>query len=176
MHKHHYDLLRFSAAPWDELDNEVVAQPLGAVAIEEAEHLLNVRIANWIEGLCNYEVGQDWLFAPNHTYASLHQDEMEGHQRQQQWLALFYKTQLFADGMSDVTDAVFGLQVRRTLDEKGDIMVQSVMLTSFEPLDEQAEEEMYQRIVKAARAYAAGNSAITPFDGPLADEVGSSLH
>lgn len=174
MHKYHYNLERFGLGPWDDIDGGVIDIPPGALETEEAEHVLNVRIAGWIEALSEHEVGQEWLFAPDHTYASLHQDEVEGHQRQQQWLALFYETKLLAGDFNKVTDAAFGLEVLRTLDDKGDIMVQSVRLTSLDPLDEQAEENLYQRIVMAAEAHATGNSAIVSFADQLADETANS--
>lgn len=141
MHRHCYDLERFSDEAWDGFDSEVIPIPRGSLAIEEAEHILNVRIATWIEDLCQHEVGQEWLFAPDHTYVSLHQD-VEGHPRQQQWLALFYETKLFAGDISEVTDAAFGLKVERNLDPQGDIMFHSAMLTSAQPLDEKAEEDL----------------------------------
>tara|TARA_R110002020_G_scaffold50791_2_gene143671 strand:+ start:9415 stop:9945 length:531 start_codon:yes stop_codon:yes gene_type:complete len=176
MHKHCYDLERFSDQPWEELGGEFVTIPSGALEIAETDHIRNVRIATWIEALCDYEVGQDWFFAPDHTYASLHQDEVDGHQRQQQWLVLFYETELFAGDISEIADAAFGLEIRRNFDPKGDIAFHSVMLTSAQPLDEEAEEDLYRRIVKAAEAHAAGDTAITSFDGPLADETDSPFH
>jgi len=180
MHKYHYDLERFTLGSWDGIDNiddVAITIPREVLETEEADHVRNVRIASWIEALSNHEVGQDLNFAPNHTYASLHQDEVEGRQRQQQWLALFYETKLFAGDMIEVADAAFGLEVQRNLDPKGDIMFQSVMLTSALPLGEQAEEEMYRRIVKAAEEHAAGNSAITSFADPRADATtNTSVH
>ena len=173
MHQHHYDLERFTPGPWDDIDIDDVDVTLEAFAIEDAEHILNVRIATWIEDLCQHEVGQEWLFAPDHTYVSLHQD-VEGHPRQQQWLALFYETKLFAGDISEVTDAAFGLKVERNLDPQGDIMFHSAMLTSAQPLDEKAEEDLYRRIVRAAEAHADGNSAIISLTSPLSNMAANS--
>lgn len=175
MHKHIYDLERFGPQPWEDMDDSGETPiPPEASALEEAEHAINVAITCWIEALCQHEVGQDWLFAPGHMYASIHQDFEEYGGRSQKWLVLFYETMLF-DEVDEQTPAEFGLRITRNLDPKGDVMVQSVYLTSLATLDQPAEEATYLRIVAAAQAHASGNSAMIALEVALGLAT-SSVH
>lgn len=79
------------------------------------------------------------------------------------------------DEVDEQTPAEFGLRITRNLDPKGDVMVQSVYLTSLATLDQPAEEATYLRIVAAAQAHASGNSAMMALEVALGLAT-SSVH
>lgn len=170
----HYSLERYDGDDdVDEFGNNIPAD----VVLQEATHRINIMVREWIQALTVYEVGQDHIFSPSHTFGSFHGDEIEGEIRETAHHAWFYKTRLFAADAYQIgpPDYQFYSECRMLLDTS--IITMFVGMSTPVELSAAAQREIYDRVVKAAMAHAAGNSGIFFFSGPqLADIDGGQLH
>jgi hypothetical protein len=170
----HYSLERYDGDDdVDEFGNDIPVD----VALQEATHRTNVMVREWIQALTVHEVGQDQKFSPSHTFGSFHGDEIEGEIRETAHHAWFYKTRSFSLEADQIgpPDYQFYSECRTLLDTS--IITMFVGLSTPVELSPAAEDEIYDRVVKAAKAHAAGNSGICFFSGPqLADIDDGQLH
>jgi hypothetical protein len=145
----------------DEFGNYIPAD----VAIQEITHLINIIVREWIEALTVQEVGQDQIFSPNHTFCSFRGNEIEGEIRETAHHAWFYETRLFALEADQIgpPDYQFYCECRMLLDTS--IITMFVGMSTPVELSSAAQDEIYDRIVKAAKAHAQGKSGICFFCG-----------
>jgi len=135
------------------------------VARVDAVQRINVMVIKWIEALTAHEIGQDHIFAPDHTFGSFHGDEIEGTIRETAHHAWFYETQLFTLEPDQVGPPDYELYVTCEMLLDTSIIAMAVGVSTNTELSREAEDQLYDRIVQAAQAHANGNSAICFFIG-----------
>lgn len=162
MKRFHYNLESYDGE--DDLDEAGNYVP-GDQALQNAAHATNIMVREWIEALTVYEVGQDHIFSPSHTFGSFHGDEIEGEIRETAHHAWFYKTRSFAREADQIgaPEYHFYSECRMLLDTS--IITMFVGMSTPVELSAAAADEIYDRVVKAAKAHAGGNSGIFFFSG-----------
>ncbi|KKB86113.1 hypothetical protein VW29_04335 [Devosia limi DSM 17137] len=160
----HYSLERYHGD--DDVDEFGVD-----VVLQEATHRINIMVREWIEALTVHEVGQDQIFSPIHTFGSFHGDEIEGEIRETAHHAWFYKTRSLALEVDEIgpPDYQFYSECRMLLDTS--IITMFVGMSTPVELTPAAEDEIHDRVVKAAKAHAEGNSCIFFFSGRVLAHV-----
>lgn len=164
----HYSLERYDGDDdVDEFGNNIPAD----VTLQEATHRTNIMVREWIQALTVYEVGQDQIFSPSHTFGSFHGDEIEGEIRETAHHAWFYETRAFALDANQIgpPDYQFYSECRMLLDTS--IITMFVGMSTPAELTPAAADEIYDRVVKAAKAHAEGNSCIFFFSGRVLAHV-----
>ena len=173
MKRFHYNLESFDGD--DDLD-EAGNYVRGDQALQNVAHANNIMVREWIEALTLGEVGQDQIFAPDHTFGSFHGDETEDDVRDTAHRAWFYRTSLFLTDADQIgpADYDFYVECRTTLDTS--IITRFIGVSTPTEMSSEAQDEIYDRVLRAATAHAEGKSAIFFFDNPELAGVGGEPH
>ena len=146
------------------------------VALQNEAHATNIMVREWIEALTLGEVGQDQIFAPNHTFGSFHGDETEVDVRETAYHAWFYQTCLFLMDVDQIGPADYDVYVECRMTAGASIITRFIGLSTPTEMSSEAQDEIYDRVLRAATAHAEGRGAIFFFDNPELAGAGGEAH